>query len=284
MTRDEFIRQLETYLEEYEGSTPLPERVRTSVQGRIPTVPQRPGWWPDQRHPGLNAAMGIALTAAAVVVVSTLIGLGVLGGGRVGGPGAHEASPSPSPPTTELRSDAGLLEPGRYSLGSAFPAQVTFELPRGWTVCGMSAGEQGVCRIAEPMRGVGFVAVENVVVHPCDTRLMDPPADRSVEAFVAAVAGLAGFSVTEPIEVTRGDFVGQQVVVTAPADPQCPALRTWSLPGRTNVVHAGEVNILEVFDVGGHLVAVTGTYDAGQLSAAELAEIHAVMESVEIRP
>jgi hypothetical protein len=184
----------------------------------------------------------------------------------------------------ELPSGLAPLDPGRYTLGSGFPADVAFEVPGGWEACLFSDVEQGVCSPTPDAGGVGFLAVENVVVHPCNPRLHDPPAGRSIEAFLSAMGSLSGFSVTEPVDVTRGDLAGQQVIVTAPADPQCPALLTWSVLGRTNGVHAGEVNVVEVFEVGGRLVAVTGAYRAGVLSDEEVAEILGMMESVEIRP
>ena len=267
-----------------DGVTQLPDRVLDAVLDQIPATPQRRvTWWPLRQARATTTTMAVALAAAAVVVAITFIGLGVLSGDRVGGPGADEAIPSPTSPAMQLPSGQARLEPGTYTLRPGFPADVTFEVPDGWDACAYSAVEQGVCSRAQDLGGVGFLAVENVVVHPCDTRLMDPPAGGSIEAFLAAVASLSGFSVTEPVAVTRGELSGQQVIVTAPSDPPCQLL-TWSVPGRTNGVHAGEVNVVEVFDVGGRLVAVIGAYRPGVLSDQEVAEIRVMMDSVEIRP
>ena len=48
---DEFIGQLESYLDEYEGSTPLPEDVRDAIRAELPLTRQRPPWWPARRLP-----------------------------------------------------------------------------------------------------------------------------------------------------------------------------------------------------------------------------------------
>lgn len=224
--------------------------------------------------------MATAIAAAAVVAAIALIGLGIAIGGRVGGPDTDEATPTPA---TELPTDSVPIEPGRYTLASGFPAIVTFDVPDGWNACVYSTLEQGVCG-GSAASGVSFLAVENVVVHPCGTRLREPPAGHSVDAFVSALSDLTGFSVTEPVDITRSGLAGQRVTVTAPVDPQCQELRTWSVPGRTNGVHAGEVNVVEVFDVGGRLVAIIGSYDLGMLSSEQLAAVRSIMDSVEIRP
>ena len=268
-----------------EGVTELPDRVLDAVLDRVPATPQRrTTWWPRPRARPTNNIMAVALAGAAVAVAITLLGFGLLTGDRVGGPGTDDATPSPTSRATDLPTGLIPIESGRYRLGNGFPADVTFEVPDGWNACVYSAFEQGLCSRTHDAGGVSLLAVENVVVNPCNTRLLDPPAGRSVEAFLSAVADLAGFSVTEPVEVTRGGLAGQQVVVTAPADPQCQALRTWSVPGRTNGVHAGEVNVLHVFDVGGRVLAVVGAYRPGVLSSEEIAEILAIVESVEMRP
>ena len=52
MTRDDdFIGQLEGYLDQYEGSTPLPDEVRDAIRAELPSTQQRPAWWPAGRCP-----------------------------------------------------------------------------------------------------------------------------------------------------------------------------------------------------------------------------------------
>lgn len=278
----ETTRIVRSWLEE--GVTELPDRVLDAVLDQVPTTSRRrTSWWPARRGRSINTHLAVAVASAAVVII-TLIGLGLLSGERVGGPGTDDATPSPSSSARELPTGFVSLDAGWYRLGNGFPADLIFELPDGWDACVYGQFEQSLCSRFEDAGGIAFLAVDSVVVHPCDTRLLDPPAGRSIDAFLSALAELSGFEVTEPRAVTRGGVVGQQVIVTAPADPQCQALRTWSVPGRTNGVHAGEVNVVEVFDVGGRVVAVTGAYRPSVLSPEEVAEIRRIMETVEIRP
>ena len=87
MTRnDDFIRQLEGYLDEYEGSTPLPSEVRDAIRAQLPSTTQRPAWWPARRFPEMNNVMKLSLAAAAVVVAA-LLGYNYLVVPNVGGPG-----------------------------------------------------------------------------------------------------------------------------------------------------------------------------------------------------
>ena len=69
---DEFIGQLEGYLDEYEGSTPLPEDVRDAIRAELPLTRQRPAWWPARRFPEMNNMAKLGLAAAAVVVAALL--------------------------------------------------------------------------------------------------------------------------------------------------------------------------------------------------------------------
>jgi hypothetical protein len=266
-----------------EGVTQLPDRVLDSVLDQLPATPQRrPRRWPAGEVRAANTTMAVVLATAAAVVAISLIGLSLLNAERTGGPPASDATPSPTRPATELPSAYDIpVEPGRYALGQGFPADLTFDVREGWTACVISEVEQAVCASGA---SIAFLVVENVVVHPCNTRLHDPPAGRSIEAFLSALADLPLFRATEPVDITRGGLTGRQVMVTAPVDPQCMDLRTWSVRGRTNGVHAGEVNVVEAFELDETVVAVIGSYTPRVSSAEAIAEMRAVMESVEIWP
>ena len=73
MTRDDdFIGQLEGYLDEYEGSTPLPDEVRRAVRAQLPSTHQRPAWWPARRFPEMNTFAKYGLAAAALAIAALL--------------------------------------------------------------------------------------------------------------------------------------------------------------------------------------------------------------------
>jgi Tol biopolymer transport system component len=102
MTReDHFVRQLERYLDEYQGSTPLPATVREAVLVRLPTTMQLRT--AGERTPRHVDPRGLArtLVAMAAVVAIAVLGIGMLSV-RVGGQGA-----------TAPGSDLGVFEPAR---------------------------------------------------------------------------------------------------------------------------------------------------------------------------
>ena len=104
---DEFIGQLEGYLDEYEGSTPLPEDVRDAIRAELPLTRQRPAWWPAWRFPEMNNMAKLGIAAAAVVVAALL-------GFRFAGPGDGIAAE----PRTDFNSHARAASSGPGSSGS----------------------------------------------------------------------------------------------------------------------------------------------------------------------
>ena len=140
MTRnDDFIGQLESYLDEYEGSTPLPEDVRDAIRAELPSTRQRPPWWPARRFPQMNNMAKLAIAAAAVVVAA-LLGFNYFAARNVGSPGLG-ASPTPTPTTAPPSPEpSGSPSPspldtsawtrfvsGRYGLSLAHPDDWTVE-------------------------------------------------------------------------------------------------------------------------------------------------------------
>jgi hypothetical protein len=87
-SNDPFIAQLEEYLDEYEGHTPLPESVRDAVRAELPSTRQRPAWWPARRYPLMNNTVKILLGTAAVVVAA-LMGYNYLVAPNIGGHGSR---------------------------------------------------------------------------------------------------------------------------------------------------------------------------------------------------
>ena len=162
---DDFIGQLEDYLHEFDGATPLPDRVRDAVHAELPRTRQvsRPG--PVRMFKMLsNASSGarLGLVAAAFVVV-VVLGAAVLNNDRSGGVGGSAATPNPaasaapvtSPsigltpassvvpmlgdatavPCDSTDTNKSCLAPGTYQLTGdpdVWPATVTIEVPAGW--------------------------------------------------------------------------------------------------------------------------------------------------------
>lgn len=94
MSRDDtFIVQLEDYLDEFEGLTPLPDGVRAAVRAELPRTKQSRPLPGLARFPTMNNQFRIAVAAAAIVV-ATAIGIGIFMNNNVGP--APEPAPSPS--------------------------------------------------------------------------------------------------------------------------------------------------------------------------------------------
>jgi hypothetical protein len=143
---DPLIRQLEAYLVEYEGPTPLPDTVRDAVRAQLPTTKQTGSISGPVRDIYMNSSMDTPARwglVAAVVIGAVIIGGALFfGGGGVGSPPDATPSPSVEPsdaaPSAESSAPAGLPE-GPHVLqdgdgDNAFdnvPMTVTIPAP-GW--------------------------------------------------------------------------------------------------------------------------------------------------------
>ena len=113
MTRDdEFIGQLESYLDEFEGDTPIPDATRDAIRAELPSIRQRPARWPGWRFPDMNKPAMLAMAVAAVLVVAFL-GIRFLGTDlNIGVPGIDDPGVGP-PASTDAVDDLGVFEPVR---------------------------------------------------------------------------------------------------------------------------------------------------------------------------
>ncbi len=287
MTRDDdFIGHLERYLEDYEGSTPLPGAVRDAVRAELPSTHQRPAWWPPRWFPVMNSFAKVGVAAAAVVVAA-LVGFNYFIAPNIGGP--DDPTPTSTPAAVQLQSVAGTdLEAGLYTLGTGFPVDITFDLPPGWTSCpeGIDPALQLICRFpgeTTPPAAVylGFTVIDNVVADPCDgTVLLEPPVGPSVDDLVAAISDLEGFEATAAEDVTVDGFPAKRFTISA--GPECGA--AWVTPnGVVNGLGADEINDLRVVDVNGTRIVIASIYTV-DVDPDELAAVEPVMESLQIEP
>lgn len=191
---DDFIAQLEDYLEAFDGATPLPNRVRDAIRAELPSARQvQPRTGPKRMFTMLahaSAGARIGLAAAAVVVV--VLGAALLNNGRSGGVGGGAATPTPTATTapspsptaatpapsvaagpSELKNApvaacgtkdttaTGCLAPGTYQLNhssgpNTWPVLVTLDLPAGWFDWDAAAGYDGVLVASGPDGASGW--------------------------------------------------------------------------------------------------------------------------------
>ena len=318
MTRQhEFIEQLEAYLDEYEGVTPLPESVRSAVRRDLPNVKQvgSPSGLRSAPEPvgylhrdgglaRLRYRLAAAVTVAAVAMVGVTIAAVAVGaalltrGGSVGGP---EDTPNSAPtltgtvqPTTtpapaSLAEQTGRLHSGTYEVGGSFPVPITFSLPFGWSYGTVSASEATILKNggdAPEGMGLSFRIVDNLYADPCQPALgpLQPPAGPEVEDLAAALSALPGYLATTPAEVTHDGFAGVRMELIASADSSSCAggvIAPWIQDGAEAGGAAGQRHELRILDADGtRLVIDAWTY--GDTSPQHRTELREVIESVRI--
>jgi hypothetical protein len=295
MTRtDEFMGQLETYLDEYEGGTPLPEDVRDAIRAELPFTRQRQPRWPARRLFEMNRTAMIAIGAAAAVVLAAVFGMWALGGRNLGGPEPLVPPATSMDATSSSRSASPLDAPGRegpldagtytaYAIGASAGHEadgslvnVLFTVPDGWSWNGAYLSKGG---IEEPNgAAIFFFDAEGVQVYtdPCHWAAAEPdrPTGKSVLDLVSALAAQPMRSAIEPnvrdaaVPDFRGDeppvviadrWAGMAVELTTPADldfRECDRgeFRSWG-PEQDARVHQGPAQR--------DLVWVVGTADIG---------------------
>lgn len=239
----------------------------------------------------MNTTTKVALGAAAVLVAAFL-GIRFLlpGSGGLGGDPVSTATPSPTSTSNEIPFGDRPLEAGRYSLRSGFPAEITFEVPAGWTSCIIGPLEQGVCRNLGSMErptgvGIAFLVIENIVADPCDeASLLDPPVGPSIDELATAMTNLQGFTVSAVDDTTIDGFPAKRLTVIAPETPECEAMQTWATPSRLNGVGAREANLTYLVDVDGVRIMINLAYFPPFVSDAEMDAAEKVISSIQIEP
>jgi hypothetical protein len=178
------------------------------------------------------------------------------------------------------------LPAGTYAVPDSFPVGVTFDLPAGWGECTAGDSEPAFClesSVTAPT-AVSFLIVDNVVADPCEPggRLLEPPVGPSVDDLVTAISGLADFSATTPADVVVDGYRGREFTLSAPSKQGCD-LKTWATADRTNGVGSAEINLIQVIDVDGTRLVITGAYHPADPAAAEnLAALRSILASVHI--
>lgn len=293
MTReDDFIGQLEGYLDDYEGLTPLPYAVRDAVHAELPTTRQIGSLPGPIRYLRMSMAMPAPAKyglVAAVVVLAAALGAFF---SRAGGIGA-QATPTPIPPSLAPTSAVlidpdsipalGYLPAGTYYIDTPFPVPVTFDVPEGWTVWAYSsAGSQLNLNPATGNGEVSFEIVDNIAADPCTSALLKPPVGPSVKDLVTALSNLAGFEASAATDITVDGYHGKQFTLTAPdPDASCQSLQTWKTTTRQNGVSPGEINEVRILDVDGVRLLICVAYPP-PITAEAHAAFQAVVDSVQI--
>lgn len=296
-TDDGFIEQLEGYLDEYAGSTPLPEPVRHAVRARLRTTRQLGPVTGPMRDLKMSNVMRIGLAAAAVVVIAVGAYSLLPDGPSVGVAPTPSPSPTavPSPsasPGPSTSADPDALTPGQHTFGpDDFGVTYTFDIPSDdWR--GLTEGVPVLVAGVEPDAAIiGIFANEHVVyTDPCqwEGAEVDPPTT-TVDAIAAALVAQPGRDGTAPADVTISGYAGKVVQLTVPGDAvfaDCDRgeYRSWG-PDESVRYHQGPGQIDKdwILDVDGKVIVVVGTWMPGT-DPAMVAELESIVESLVVTP
>jgi hypothetical protein len=289
MTRDsDFVGLLENYLDEHEGHTPLTDAARDAIRAELPSIRQRPAWWPGWRSPVMNTTARYALGAVAAVLVA-IVGFAVLNGanGNFGSP-----DPTPSPSSTPVAILAGQedLAAGRYSIASGISMQVSAAVSDHWSAVGSWGfrGPQGY----EPPQGTGlrFYTVGNLLNNPSDVNdgLQDPPVGPTVDDLVEAIVDQSEWTSSTPTDTTIGGYPARHLRITIPDDADLDPRNGGSFflfqdegSGQIWGLAAGQMFEVYVVDVDGERLVLDAFHYPGT-SEADFAELQAVVDSIQI--
>ncbi len=284
MTRDpDFIGLLEEYLDDFDGSTPLPDASREFVRAQVPSIAQRAAWWPARRTPEMNATLRIFLAGAAVVVVALLAIRYLVPGGGVGTPAAPTPTVAPTP--SPSREAASIV------IGQGFlaHAKVTTPKPDGWTL-NYNFATKG----ATLNDRVGFSAwsTTGVYADPCNwTReSMDAAASPHAGEIVARLIAQPGRRAGTPTKVTLGGWSATRIELMLPAglDPSTCDLGRYTAwtdrsdPGGGNWNHqAGQTDVVYVVDVDRGPVVIDAWHNRSS-PPADLSELDSLLAAMVI--
>jgi len=307
---DEFIGQLESYLDQYEGSTPLPESVRYAIRAELPSIRQTPRGrglglltltmqMPSAARYGLLAA---AMAAAAVFGASWF-------GRGIGSP--EDATPTTPPPrvTPVALPSAASLEPGTYVIANPYLDEdpirscdrgcsdyqtITLTVPAGW------ATADGLIykHLNEPSEvALSVWTPGGIYLDPCRWQTSEIDSDPSAHTDDGndivlgdqhPLLNQLGRAAAAPTNVMLGGERALRIELSIPADldiagcdqGEFRSWTEWDVPGGANSHHAaGQVDVLYFVDVDRRTLFIDASHMPAA-SAADLAELEAILDSM----
>jgi hypothetical protein len=277
MTRDaDFIGLLEGYLDDYQGSTPLPESVRDAVREQIATTKQsRPLPGPMRYLSMINMPAPARFGAVAALAIGiVLLGAYTLAPlSDIGGTG----NPTPTPTPHPFEDVSGSLEPGRY-VTSIESVDISYTVPAGWKRDPSAPELMGP--IADEIGGLSFWTVTDVFADPCRFTLGARPGP-TVDDLAAALVNQPGIDPGPASEVTVDGFAGKYIEYTTPATG-CDAFGPWPTPNGLVLFPNTEARYWILNVDGTRLVTLAYVWDVATQEGR--AALQGIIDSVEITP
>jgi hypothetical protein len=260
---DRFIQQLESYLDDYEGATILPEHVRDQVRAALPRTKQTGAVSGPVRYLSMTLTkIGPVALAAAAGVLAIAVGIYLFGGRNLGDSDLSPSiTPSPAASVSESAAPSGAAacsettiratgEGGTRqeidwcsarSTGKNIPLSLTMEFPMEWVDLTWY-GDVDSLWIRPEAGGVILFAV-----HP----------DQTVDELVDDIIGREGYDIVNPgtadvgdseaavFDVTLADGASSGATEPLFETPQQPFLLTAGSLARVWIVdHEGETFLI----------------------------------------
>ena len=296
-TERDTTRIVRSWLEE--GRTTLPDWVRDDVFDRLPSTPQRRSRGTAWRFLTMPTAAKTAIAAAAVILVA--VGAFALLP-RDSGPGAASPSPTTAPTTTPTAEPSaaipfvpkfGRIDPGTYRMGEE--ASIVLTIPEGWSAASgdtyPTATNIRKHRDAAGELGLWVDASDRIEVYPSVCGSDPVPVGPTVDDLVTAIQAQEGSEISEPVDVAMGgrdvqrfEMSYDQGVDAATCDDGIARIWFSDASGylaSTAGVPSTETVYMVQTDAGR---IVFGFWHMDDASAADIAELDAIVESMRIEP
>ena len=291
----DFDRRAQSWLQD--GPTEIPDRSLQAALDEVHvTSQQRFGAARRTFNMNVNA---FRLAAAAVAALFIIVAGGIYLGnnnrsGGAGGLAAPTATPAPLPSN-------GLLDPGRYRLGSAglvgsAPATLSIMVPPGWTSNSSALVNKNYGPVEAADAGAAFVVwqISNRYKQPCsDHTLLEPAPGSSIDELLNSLASQPGIKAGPLTAVTVDGYSGKYVELTVATDIATCAVAQgeaplsgfwlWASPDgdRRYVQGSDEMDRIYAVDVGGTRFTFAARIPK-RTTAADRAELQAIIDSISI--
>lgn len=211
MTRDaRFIKQIESYLDEYEGVTTLPERVRSAIRAELPKTKQAGALRGPARYLTVfstrTAQVALGVAAAALIVA---VGAFLYSGRDVGGP--DDGTPSPTTDIVPSASASSAAACEATTAGASGLGALTLQVV--W--CAYGVGEPGQVSFtmeeANPLWADQFFPGQGTLwLRPAGGGAITLAIheNQSTDDVLADLSGRDGYAVANEAPVTLGGAAG----------------------------------------------------------------------------
>ena len=199
-------------------------------------------------------------------------------------------TPTPSPTAIPILPTSGQVAPGTYRYDF-----ITFMLPAGWNSTQNGAFKPD----ADPPNGMAVNTWRNITTvynEPCHWRSTAVSVGPTVDNLVAALVAQKRGATATPVDVTIDGFKGKEIDLMVPLDIKFDGSSTASLcdggqykawtegaDGDRYNQGVGQHDLLDILDVNGQTLVIKRSFYPAK-TAADLAELQAIVDSIQITP